>query len=159
MWFRGTYQPAFQMEERYAMLYFLMATKDDNMKHFLVGLVLATCALTATASDWVPLINNNVYSSYVDVSSITTISDFKQAWSMMDLKKPGEIGGIEFFSVKKLDIFSCSDRTYSTKKIFFYPEPQGYGRLVHSSIAPMPFQDIAPDTSIEVIWQKVCGKN
>lgn len=128
------------------------------MKKLFAAIGLATCA-AANASDWVKVMESDLSSVYLDRSSIRSNSSFKSAWSLYDLKRASTVEGKAFLSMKDLNTFSCSDRTYVTKSMLFYSGQKANGEMVSSSDNPTPLRNVAPDTLSESLLQAVCNQD
>lgn len=116
------------------------------------------CVEAANASDWVNIGETEDSAIYLDMDSIRSVSPFKQAWVLYDLKKAVSIGKDSALSFKSLETYSCSEEIYRVKTTIFYSGQKGSGNVVESirgSSGEALY--VTPDTAAERAWKKVCN--
>jgi len=129
---------------------------------FLAVLVFASCAATATVGikrNWASVFDDDDATTYVFPSSIHRQGDKATMWSLVSFKAPQRTSRakVPFMSEKSAEEYDCQERRFRTLSYALHRETMGVGETVYAKTAPDQWQEVLPDSDIEILWKVACG--
>ena len=118
-------------------------------------LLLALAAAPAWA-EWVKVIENDEYTSYIDPATIRKDGNLRRAWEIQDLKQRNKDGEMSF---RILSEYDCKEERVRTRSFSVHSDPMALGNTLSNYYGePDKWRDIPPGTHVKKTMRIVCAK-
>lgn len=107
-------------------------------------------------AEWVKVAVTDSYVKYIQIPVSGKDGNLRKVWGIVDLKVRDSKG---VMSMRGLDEFDCKKRRSRLLQISLHSEGMARGRAIDSqNLQNQPWDDIAPETTEELILKFVCAK-
>jgi len=123
------------------------------MKRALIFVTLAGITTVASASSWVPVLDENEYTMEFDSETYKASGDNRNFWTKQDYKRTQKTSsGKPYVSIVAKWHINCANDTWSAASISYYDK---LGRLVITAPTTGTL-DVTPDTIAQAVERAVC---
>ena len=126
-----------------------------------VLMMLLTVVSSSAAAAWVEVGSDETTTFYADPATIRTEGNMVKMWHLLDFKAvtvpPGGKRYMYLSSKSKAE-YDCKEERARVLSFAWYSGNMGEGKAVYSTSKPGPWEPVAPESAIELLWNIACGK-
>ena len=121
--------------------------------------MLLVLASSDAAADWVLACHGEIFTSYVDPTTIRRSGDIAQMWDLHNFTSAQTLGPDKsYLSSKMQEEYDCKERRARMLYISWYSQNMGEGEMVGRDSEPNNWRPVSPGCIVEVHWEFACGK-
>ena len=125
----------------------------------LILTILLTITSTSALAEWTYLTSSKDADYYVDKTDIRKKGNTVKMWAILNYNSPHELGSRTYLSMKSLKEFDCVEVTVAIiSSVYFFSGSMSSGEMIFQHKTDPKPEDIAPDTSMKVLWETACNK-
>ena len=114
---------------------------------------------SSAASGWVTVVNTDIGTISVDVTTIRKAGNLAKIWSLTDFKTVQTAhNGQTYKSTKAQWEYDCNEERERTLYFSLHSENLGEGQVLHTNAEPTKWMPVPPRSGIEIMWKLACGK-
>jgi hypothetical protein len=116
--------------------------------------VLLLVAMPVAAQNWVKVDENDVFTLYIDPSTIRINGNLRRVWTLNDFKRPDPGGQV---SQRALLEYDCKEERSRVLAWSAHSESMLGGKILYSKDEPGQWRYVAPGSVADVTLKIVCA--
>ena len=117
-------------------------------------LVLSSPALAA----WKSVAEDARAITYVDPGSLRKNGDLVALASLVDYREFQRMVEVGYYSQKTEAEYDCRKRQARNLALHLHEGRMGAGKVIYEDASPHDWEDVQPETPVEVLWKVACGR-
>lgn len=124
-----------------------------------IATILLLIFSTNVWPEWISIKENDTYTYYIDIESISRNGGKGKIWDLTDYKSVQKTNNDKYLSLRSHTEYDCEEKTSIVLDYSSHSKHMGHGEVVHSqsNLKDEPFS-IPPESLAEWVLKIACGK-